>query len=88
MLPLCTAPFIDEDKKNALKAAKDEVKELEKKLAVMQVELMNKDKTTELAVKNAELETRMQMQKAVEAAYDKGYARCREGLEMLKNLRM
>jgi hypothetical protein len=42
-------------------------------------------------VQAARFETKIEMQKAVEVAYDKGYARCKEAIEsnmsLLKSMR-
>ena len=39
-----------------------------------------------LAVENAKLTAKIEMQGSIDSAYDKGYARCKESLQMLKDL--
>ena len=72
--------------KAELRSLRLRAKELEKELARMTVQLASAEKERELAVQNAELRIRVELQKKVEEAFDKGYNRCREGLKLLKSL--
>jgi hypothetical protein len=77
--------------KTKTKELKDRIKDLEHKLAAAEAKLAVQSETKEYAVQAAKFATQIEMQKAVEAAYDKGYKRCEEAMEsnmrMLKEMR-
>ena len=67
------------------------IKDLEHKLAIAETKLISQAEAKEFAVKAARFETQIEMQKSIEAAYEKGYARCKDALEsnmaLLKSMR-
>ena len=77
--------------KTKTKHLTDRIKDLEQRLAAAEAKLAVQGETKEYAVQAAKFATQIEMQKAVEAAYDKGYKRCEEAMEsnmrMLKEMR-
>ena len=89
---LCAPPpAADSDVPKQNKELKLKITELQHKLATVEAKLQGQEQLKDMAIQKAQFETKVLMQDAVNAAYDKGWTRCKESIEanmaLLKSLR-
>ena len=70
----------------SVKALKSKIAAQEKELAELRAKIDSADTLQQLAVREKELEVKLQMKDAVEKAYDNGFKRCQESFKELKAL--
>ena len=74
-----------------LKELKQRIKELEQALIIAETKNTTQMEAKSFEVQAAKFQTIIEMQKAVDAAYEKGYVRCKEAMEshmsLLKSMR-
>ena len=74
--------------KDKLKNLKAKCKELEHTVSRLTEQLAMNDAAKKLELSNMELQTKLDSQKLIDAAYEKGFTRCKENMKELKSLQM
>jgi hypothetical protein len=80
--------FCSAGDKDTIKGLKDKIKEQATTIAEMTARLAAFDRAKTLELSNMELKTKLAQQEFIEAAYQKGFDRCKDNFKELKLLLM